>query len=86
MAEKKPTAADLKKLVQQVYKLDPMKPMPKTVKSRMDKVIDNLAAQEKTNLKKLKTEQTVKNVKVNRVRGLRGGGAGIGPFSLDNLR
>jgi phage gpG-like protein len=51
MAKKKITAADLKKLVKEAHKLDPSKPIPKSVASRMDKTIAELASGKKPTYK-----------------------------------
>ena len=67
-AKKKISTADLKKLMKELHKADPMKPVPKAVSKRMDKTIAELAAGKKPTY-------------VPRVRG---GGIGGGMFGIKN--
>jgi uncharacterized membrane protein len=77
-AKKKISTADLKKLLKEAHKLDPMKPIPKNVSARMDATIAKLAAAEKASQKK---------TTVTRGRGGRGGrGGGAGGAFLENLK
>lgn len=46
-AKKNISTADLKKLFKEAHKLDPMKPIPKSVANRMDKTIAELASGKK---------------------------------------
>ena len=46
-AKKKISTADLKKLVKEAHKLDPMKPIPASTSRKMDSIIDQLAKQAK---------------------------------------
>jgi hypothetical protein len=91
MAKKKTiSTADLKKLVKEAYKLDPQKPMPKAVATRMDDVINKLAAQEKASRGQSGSQKM--NAKVTKPKssttkgGLRGRGGGAGGAFLENLK
>lgn len=53
MAKKKISTSDLKKLFKEAHKLDPMKPVPKSVANRMDATIARLAAEERASNKPL---------------------------------
>jgi len=46
-AKKKITSADVKRLVKEAHKLDPMKPIPASTSKKMDSIIDQLAKQAK---------------------------------------
>jgi hypothetical protein len=64
MAKKKVTSADVKRLVKEAHKLDPMKPIPANTAKKMDSIIDQLAAAEKASQAKGKSISKMTNAEL----------------------
>ena len=67
-AKKKITTAELKKLLKETYKLNPLEPIPASTAKKMDSIIDKLAAAEKASQAKNKplSKMTPAEIKANK--------------------